>query len=50
MNVNRYYRYFIAELIICVSILMLFLGHCYVNNKMMTYVEKKAYDGSDRNE
>ncbi|MGN0576415.1 MAG: helix-turn-helix domain-containing protein [Ruminococcus sp.] len=38
------------SLLICVSILMLFLGHCYVNNKMMTYVEKKAYDGSDRNE
>ena len=31
-------------LLLCASILMLFVAHCWRNNTMMTYVEKNAFD------
>ena len=34
------------SLLIFAAALIMFFGHCLINNSMMSYVEKNAYDGS----
>ncbi len=37
---------FKKSLLAFAAVVMFILGHCLINNAMMTYVEKNAYDGS----
>lgn len=42
--------YLKSYLLLCASILMLFVAHCWRNNTMMIYVEKNAFEKTEQKE